>query len=175
MPAAAELIGGPYRPPACAVGDWLDDEIDGRLQVGGWTNAPIAWPRRKKTGTHSPILCGDLARAVRVEASEAVQHWWGVGPVTVAKWRRALGVPQANVGTQRLRKQRHPGIPAEAAARGRAKAATPEARAKMAKAKRGKPAHPQTRAALLKAASQPKPPGWGRRANQWMQDAKNDP
>ncbi len=171
MPAA-KLIGGPYHPPACAVGDWLPDEIDGLLQVGGWTNARIPWPRRKKTGRHSPILCGDLVRAVRAESSEAVQYWWGVGPVTVAKWRRALGVPQDNTGTRLLRQARHPGIPPEAAARGRAKAASPESRAKMAQSKRGQPMHPNTAAALRQAVTKPKPPGWGQRANQWMRAKK---
>lgn len=61
---APELIGGPYVAPRCRPGDWLDDEIDGRLEVGGWTDAPIPWPRRKKTGRAALILTGELARAV---------------------------------------------------------------------------------------------------------------
>lgn len=163
-----DLIGGPYSPPACTAGDWLDDAIDGALQIGGWTTAPIPWPRRKKTGAHSLILCGDLVRAVQLESSEAVQHWWGVGPVTVAKWRRALGVPQDNPGTRALRCERHPGISPDAAARGRERAASPESRQKMANTKRGMPMHPNTRAALIEAASKPKPEGFGQRANAWM-------
>ncbi len=166
MPAP-ELIAGPYLPPACAVGDWLDDEIDGRLEVGGWTTAPISWPRRKKTGRASLILCGDLIRAVQTESSEAVSHWWGVGITKVWMWRKALGVGRVTDGTRKLLQERT-GVPPEAAARGRAAAAEPEARARMADSKRGKPAAPQTREALLRAAKRRKPAGFGVRANAAM-------
>lgn len=32
---APELIASPYYPPACNVGDWINDEQDGLLEVGG--------------------------------------------------------------------------------------------------------------------------------------------
>lgn len=163
-----DLLAGPYHAPTCRRGDWLDDERDGRVEVGGWTDAPISWPRRKKTGRHSPILCGDLLRAVRTESVAAICYHWGVGATTAWAWRKALGVDTTD-GSQRIARR---GVPDDAAARGREHAATPEARARMAASKRGKPAPPQTRAALLAAASAPKPPGWGKRANKWMQDAK---
>lgn len=166
-----ELLGGPYVAPQCRAGDWLDDEIDGALQVGGWTTGKISWPRRKKTGRASLILCGDLVRAVRVESVEAICYWWGVGPTKVWQWRQALGVGRVTAGTRMLLQERT-GVPAEAAARGRAQAALPGALDKMAAAKRGKPAHPATAAALRLAAQSPKPPGWGKRANAWMQAAK---
>lgn len=166
-----ELLGGPYSPPDCSSG-WLDDAVDGLLEVGGWTSAPTPWPRRKKTGKHSPILAGDLIRAVQTESSEAIQYWWGVGPVTVWRWRQALGVGRVTSGTRRLLQERT-GVPADAAARGRKAAAAPESRAKMAASKRGKLAHPSTRSALLRAASAPKPPGWGVRANAWMLAGRN--
>lgn len=168
---ATRLLFGPYTPPSVRVGDWLPDEVAGLLQVGGWSAGRIAWPRRKKTGKHSLILCGDLVRAVRQESSEAVQYWWGVGPVTVAKWRGALGA-RDTPGTVALKAERHPGIPHEAAARGRERAAQPDVIELMAAQKRGKPAHPATKAALFAAASAPKPPGWGKRANEWMMQAK---
>lgn len=167
-----ELLIGPYVAPACHVGDWLDDEVDGRIQVGGWTTAPIAWPRRKKTGRASLILCGDLVRAVQVESAEAIGYWWGVGPTTVWRWRQALGVGRVTDGTRRLLQERT-GVPEEASARGRERAASPQSIERMAQSKRGKPAHPNTAAALLEAAHKPKPPGWGAKANQWMQNAKN--
>lgn len=170
-PDAPRLLGAPYEPPVVRVGDWLDDAIDGRLQVGGWSAGPIPWPRRKKTGRHSLILCGDLARAVRVESSEAVQHWFGVGEVTVWKWRCALGVERVTDGTRELLRERT-GVPEAAAARGREVAASPDARTKIAASKTGKPAHPNTRAGLLRAAKAPKPEGWGARANAWMRKAK---
>lgn len=147
------LLEGPYRPPACQVGSWLDDEIDGRVLVGGLTDAPIPWPRRKKGGRHSLILCGDLIKAIHIESSESVQYWWGVGATTVAKWRKMLGVSQVNPGSLKLRLERHPGVPPADAARSRAKAATPQARSKMADAKRGKPMHANTRTALLLSPS----------------------
>lgn len=169
MPAP-ELIGS-YTTPACRRGDWLHDEIDGRLEVGGLTDAPIPWPRRKKTGRASLILTAELAQAVRTESVEAICHWWGVGATKVWQWRRALGVGSITTGTRRLLQERT-GVPPDAAARGRAAAASPASRAKMAQTKRGQPADHGTRAALLKAAKAPKPPDWGRRANQWMAQGK---
>lgn len=167
----ADLIAGPYHPPACRVGDWLDDEIDGRLEVGGWTDASISWPRRKKSGRASLILTAELARAVRTESSEAICRWWGVSVTKVWQWRKALGVGRVTAGTRILLQERT-GVPQEAAAKGRQRAREDGARKRMAETKRGKPALPQTRAALLAAAKAPKPPGWGKRANQWMQEAK---
>lgn len=168
MPSV-EMIGAPYVPPPCRVGDWLDDEIDGLLEVGGWTDAPISWPRRKKTGRPSLILTAELARAVRTESVAAICHWWGVRPTKVWMWRKALDV-ETTPGSQLIARR---GVPPAAAAKGRARAAEPDARAKMAEAKRGKPAPPQTRDALLRAAKAPKPTGWGKRANKWMQEAKS--
>lgn len=167
MPQPPDLIAGPYLAPACRVGDWLDDEVDGRLEVGGWTAAPISWPRRRKSGRPALILCGDLVRAVQTESSEAVAYWWGVGVTKVWMWRKALGVGRVTEGTRKLLQERT-GVPPEAAARGRAVAAEPEARARMADSKRGKPASPQTREALLRAAKRRKPVGFGVRANAAM-------
>jgi len=107
-------------------------------------------------GRLSLILCGDLVGALHVESSEAIQHYWAVGPVTVWKWRQALGIGRVTPGTRQLLQERT-GVPEEAAARGRAAAASPQAVAKMAQAKRGKPAPETTREGLLRAAGQPKP------------------
>ncbi len=164
-----ELIGT-YRAPACRAGDWLDDEIDGRIEVGGWTDGRIPWPRRKKRGRASLILTAELARAVRVESVEAICYWWGVGATKVWMWRQALGVPMLSPGSQRIARR---GVPPDAAARGRAQAADPASRAKMAQTKRGQPAPPAVRAGLLRAAKLPKPPGWGERANEWMMRGKD--
>ncbi|WP_399677109.1 hypothetical protein [Xenophilus sp.] len=170
MPAP-ELIAGPYQPPACRPGDWLDDEIAGRVEVGGWTAAPLSWPRHKRRGRASLILTAELSRAVHTESSEAVCYWWGVSTTTVWMWRKALGVGRVTDGTRKLLQERT-GVPPDAAARGRAAAASPEALARMAEIKRGKPAHPNTKAALLEAAKRPKPPGWGIKANAWMREGK---
>lgn len=168
MPDTPQLLGAPYEPPRCRIGDWLDDEIDGRLEVGGWTEAAISWPRRKKSGRASLILTAELARAVRTESVQAICHYWGVRPTKVWMWRQALDVATTE-GSQRIARR---GVPADAAARGRARAAQADARARMAESKRGQPAHPKTRAALKRAAKRPKPAGWGQRANAWMQAAK---
>ena len=85
-----------------------------------------------------------------------------------------MGIGPITDGTRKLL-QDNTGVPPEAAARGRQKAATAESRAKMAETKRGKPAHPATKAALLNAAKQPKPPEWGKRANAWMRAANGKP
>lgn len=166
-----ELLAGPYSAPQCRSGDWLDDEIDGALQMGGWSAGRIAWPRRKKTGRASLILCGDLVQAVRLESVEAICYWWGVSPTKVWQWRRALGVGRVTDGTRRLLKERT-GVPSDAAARGRALASLPSALARMAETKRGRVAHPNTAAALRAAAKNPKPPEWGKKASAWMQSAK---
>jgi hypothetical protein len=50
----------------------------------------------------SLAVYGDLARAIRRESVSAVRHWFGVHPVTVWKWRKALGVPEWNHGTRKL-------------------------------------------------------------------------
>lgn len=161
------LVGGPYRAPAVRAGDWLDDEIDGRLEVGGWTVAPLSWPRRRKNGRPALILTAELARAVRIESVEAVCYWWGVGATKVWMWRQALGVGRVTDGTRALLQERT-GVPADAAARGREAAARPESRRRMAATKAGMPAPAAVRAGLLRAARAPKPPGWGKRANAWM-------
>jgi hypothetical protein len=44
----------------------------------------------------------ELARAVRLESSLAIQYWWGVTESTVWMWRQALGVERYNEGTTRL-------------------------------------------------------------------------
>jgi hypothetical protein len=67
--------------------------------VGGLSDSPIPWPYVKARGRHSPILTGDLVKAVRVEASIVVCYLFGVTPQTVTQWRAGLEVPQATPGT----------------------------------------------------------------------------
>lgn len=150
-----KLLAGPYLAPACSRGDWIADVVDGLTEVGGWTSAPLPWPRRKKTGRASLILTDELARAVREESEEAICYWWGVGVVKVWQWRKALGVGRITPGTRDLLRERT-GVPPAAAARGRAAAAQPEVRERMAATKRGRPAHPRTAEALLQYAKGPR-------------------
>lgn len=98
-----------YPPPRVRRGDWLDDVLLGRVQVGGYHDGPIPWPYRRRTGAHSLILTETLARMVRTEAARDVQAALGVSEGVVWRWRKALGV----------------------GARGREAAAQPEARERM--------------------------------------------
>jgi hypothetical protein len=90
---------------------------------------------RKDDGPSVSDSLRGLARAVRVESATAAAYHWGVSPVTVQKWRRALGVELMNAGSLRL--VRHWVEQAWDAAR------TPAAIAKLKAAKKGKPAHPK--------------------------------
>lgn len=157
------LLHGPYQSPRVKRGDWLEDGMHGLVPVGGYSDGLIAWPRRRKTGKASLILCDDLVRAVQVESEIAVAHWWGVSIGTVYAWRKTLGVGRITEGTDRLYRDYKPvKIPDDMAAVGRVHAAQPEAKARMAATKRGKPATAGTRAALLAAAKRPKSDAWKR-------------
>jgi DNA-binding Xre family transcriptional regulator len=66
------------------------------------------------------VLCGDLVRAIQLEAAEAVAREWGVNPGTVSRWRRILGVKRFNLGTQELfLKYQGKALTAETTSRGR--------------------------------------------------------
>jgi len=80
------------------------------------------------------------AKAVRKEANIAIQHWWGVCPTTVRKWRRALDIPATTEGTSQLRSE-HFAEPWGEEARRKAwsKARDPERRKKIAASRNGKP------------------------------------
>ena len=49
MPAPDRFLlrHGPYRPPRDRRGDKLFCEVRGTVTVGGYTDAPIPWPRVK--------------------------------------------------------------------------------------------------------------------------------
>lgn len=74
------------------------------MEVAGFTEAPIPWPAYASiTGARlTPILNGDLTRAVRTESAMAVAYWWGVSRATATRWRHALGVRFMNEGTLAL-------------------------------------------------------------------------
>jgi len=96
-----KLLFGPYNPPKTRRGKFLFCERRGTVKVGDYSDGPIPWP--VKWGTrNSLILCGDLARAVRVEAAIAIAHHWGVRPGTVSTFRNALEVGRVYARTSRL-------------------------------------------------------------------------
>ena len=175
------LLGGPYLAPDVRPGDWLEDAERGSVQVGGYTEtARIPWPRLKKTGKASLILCGDLIRAVQTESALAIGYWWGVSGVVVARWRKVLGISQTGSegSLQLYRKYTQQKLPEAVAARGRKKALSPESKAQRAAKITGRPAHPATREALLEAATRPKSAEWIEKQKenlrrQWQEGLRN--
>jgi hypothetical protein len=132
---------GKYATPRFRCGASVVCQARGEVEIVGLSDAPIPWPIGKRGRHKAIVLYGALVRAVRRESSLAIQHWFRVGPYTVWKWRRALGVGFATEGTTRLLSeisQTNPAIIAGLAkAHGMAK--DPERCAKIAAAQRGKP------------------------------------
>ncbi|MBV9468548.1 MAG: hypothetical protein JOZ57_04835, partial [Abitibacteriaceae bacterium] len=127
-----KLLAGPYKSPKVKIGDPMVDEIRGPVEVGTWSKGKIPWPCIRTAGRSAFVLTGDLVKAVQNESSLAIQHWWGVSPSTVHRWRKALGCDQYNEGTLRLHREWKPEkISAADAKRGQRKGASPESRAKM--------------------------------------------
>jgi hypothetical protein len=134
------LWHGPYRMPRYRVGGRLVCAVRGSVKVVGTSHAPISWPQTRNHGRPFLIVCGGLARAVRTEAAIAVAHWWGVTPLTVWTWRKAMGVGATTPGTSRLRRAHALGPAGTAAlAKAQAKARDPGRRVKIAAARRGRP------------------------------------
>jgi len=128
----------PTASPRFRYGSVVMDEARGEVVVVGITAGKIPWPIGKRGRAKSPVLYGDLAKAVQREANLAVCHWWGITGQTVTKWRKALGVDRTEGTTKLFR--------ANAAEEGcrlglkkaQAKARDPERCAKIAAARRGR-------------------------------------
>lgn len=168
---APPLLFGPYRPPACRIGDWINDEVLGLVEVSGWTDGPIPWPKRKRPGLPTIIFTDDLVRAIRSESARAVAGAWGFTPSTVTNWRRALDVGRVTPGTIHLLQSNYdPEQGAAASAKGRATiAASPDIRQAIADKKRGMKHSPEARKKIgAGQKGRPKAEGWGAKANAWM-------
>jgi hypothetical protein len=94
---------GKYRTPCVRVGRFVRCLVRGEIEVAGFRDGPIPWPVCKTARRHALIVYAGLARAIRRESAQAVAHWWGVRPLQVSKWRKALGVGPTTEGTSRLR------------------------------------------------------------------------
>jgi hypothetical protein len=81
---------GQYRTPRVRVGAFVRCLIRGEVEVVGFTDGPIPWPKCKTARRHAVILYASLARAVRRESAQAVAHWWGVISQTQDAQRCAL-------------------------------------------------------------------------------------
>lgn len=99
-----QLLYRPYRAPKVSAGEMIYCEHhDHDVEVAGFTTAPLAWPAyRGLTGRLTPVLSGDLCRAVHRESAVAVAYWWGVSRETVSRWRKKLGSPRFTEGTTAL-------------------------------------------------------------------------
>jgi hypothetical protein len=159
-----KLLYGPYKAPKCELGDKLLCEYrDREVAVKGMTNAIIQWPCTRRNSRQSPIVCGDLVRAIRTESVLAVAHHWGVRDETVWKWRKALNVPAMTNGSRRLRiEYAIETLTPEARAKGKEAMHSPEVRAKLSAAKKGRPQHPNTIEACRRLGMRPKSEAWKR-------------
>jgi hypothetical protein len=130
---------GPYRTPRIKLGAVITDEARGPVTIVGLSKARIPWPVLRARNHRTVALFGALATAVRRESAVAVAYWWGVSRSTVHKWRRALGVPPINEGTQQLLRA-YVDTPIFRRKQRKAWAAdwTPERREKLAAANRGR-------------------------------------
>lgn len=144
-----KLHFGPYRTPRFKYGAKVECQARGEVTIVKLTAGRIPWPVGRTKRATSLVLFKGLARAVRREASIAVQYWWGVSPATVRKWRRALGVPTLNEGNRRLKRAYgKTEWAADGLRKAWAKARDPVRRAKIAAAKLGKPRPPHVIEAL---------------------------
>ena len=159
-----KLLYGPYAVPKCALGDKLPCEYRGQeVTVKGMSDAPIQWPCTRRNRNASPILCGDLIRAVRTESEQAVAYHWGVNLNVVWRWRRALNVGRMTNGSRRLRiEYAVETLTPEARAKGREAMHSPAVRAKLSALRKGRPQHPNTIAACREMGKRPKSEEWKR-------------
>ena len=163
-----KLLYGPYEVPKCRLGDKLVCEYrDREVTVKGMTDARIQWPCARRSVRRSPIVCGDLVRAIRTESEMAVAYHWGVGDSTVWKWRQALNVPRMTNGSRRLRIEYAIEIlTPEVRERGKEAMHSPEVRAKLSAVKKGRPPHPNTIAACRELGRRPKTEAWKQRLSE---------
>ena len=88
---------GMYTAPLVRVGDVVRCEARGfDVVVTGFSAGPIRWPLgRRQAGSRGGsglVVFGDLARAIRTHAAQAVARGFGVTRQQVSEWRRDPGV-----------------------------------------------------------------------------------
>jgi hypothetical protein len=160
-----KLLYGPYKMPICKLGEKLLCEYrDKELSVKGITDGLIQWPSAFRGKVLSPIVCGDLVRAIRTESEMAVAHHWGVCKETVRQWRRALNVPRMTNGSLRLVMDyaSEKIFTPEAITRAKETLHSAEVRARLSAARKGRIQHPNTIAACRELGRRPKSEEWKR-------------
>lgn len=150
-----KLVGGPYYPPRTFRGSFMTCELRGKVRIGGYSDAPIPWPRIWHR--RSLVICGDLLRALRTESVLAVSYYWGLSKAIVSQYRQQFGVPRMNPGTHRLIHEFV--IPASC---------TPEALAKQSAAREGRPSTESVRdrERLRRIQRRPKSENWRRKMSE---------
>ena len=144
-----KLLHGPYAPPLCRIGDVVFCDVRGQVVVTGLSAGRVPWPMGQRGRAKALVVFAGLADAVRTESNQAVCHWWGVSPQTVSKWRKLLGVPRGNEGTDRLYRDYAPErLTPQVRAKAVKAASTSKANRKKAAARTGKPRPPHVRALL---------------------------
>jgi hypothetical protein len=149
-----KLIDGPYYPPRTDRGRFMVCQLRGTVKIGGYSDAPIPWPRIWRR--RSLVICGDLLRALRTESVYAVSYHWGLSRAIVSCYRQQLSIPRLNPGSYRLFRQVIES------------ARTPEARAKQSAAREGKPSteSARDRERLRRIQRRPKPIQFRRRMSE---------
>jgi hypothetical protein len=147
-----KLRFGPYKTPQFRYGDVVFCERCGEVTLCGLSSGRIPWPTCRRGKAMAIVLFGDLVDAVRRESSVAIQYWWGVGPSTASKWRKALAVERLIKGTRALLSA-YASEPQMDAFRAKAwaKAGDPERRAKISAAFRGRRPAPHVIEAAVEA------------------------
>lgn len=100
------LLGGPYHAPQVMVGGALFCSIRGERTVTDFTMGRIPWPigcGNQPFHLSTPVACGDLLKALKLESVAALCYWFGLKPAWVTKIRCALGIPRYTPGTKKLR------------------------------------------------------------------------
>ena len=140
---------GPYATPKVRYGSRVQCRWRGAVVIVGLSNGRLPWPIGRHGTNDSLVITCDLERAIQLESSQAVCHWFGVTAQTVRKWRRALGIGRMTPG-QRARSRELFNQPWGVKAREKAwsKARDPVRRAKIAAARTGKPRPPHVIGAL---------------------------
>jgi hypothetical protein len=92
---------GKYRTPRYRIGQKVRCQVRGKVVIVGLSDAPIPWPLCKRRKWLVPVVYQGLARALRLESAQAIVHHWGVGQVSVSRWRKALGVGHRDLVRQR--------------------------------------------------------------------------
>ena len=156
------LLHGPYFSPRTRVGRKLFCEIYGTVTVCGFSDGDFPWPKGRYDGKGAPslILCGDLAKAVRLESEIAVAHHWGFSVDSVRKWRRALGVAPINEGSHKLLNRITIARTDSRLERARKNSRSPAALAKASAKLKGRIIPQHVREAVRKAAQRPRSEEW---------------